>query len=158
MLFRSRQNHKKKPSLLRETTTVIGTALVLSVLVRTFLVQAFYVPSESMMDTLQDSDRIIVSKVATAATGVHRGNVVVFHDPGTWLGDGFDNPYDTTVGHILQFIGIVPANSGKDLVKRVIGVGGDTVECCDNQGRIMVNGKGIDEPYVKDGAGTAQVD
>ena len=99
-----------------------------------------------------------MSKVATAATGVHRGNVVVFHDPGTWLGDGFDNPYDTTVGHILQFIGIVPANSGKDLVKRVIGVGGDTVECCDNQGRIMVNGKGIDEPYVKDGAGTAQVD
>lgn len=148
---------KKKPGLLRETVTVVGTALVLSVLVRTFLVQAFYVPSESMMDTLLDNDRIIVSKVATKVTGVHRGNVVVFHDPGTWLGEGFDNPYDTTIGHVLQFIGIVPANSGKDLVKRVVGVGGDTVECCDVDGRIMINGKGIDEPYIKKGAGTAQV-
>ena len=154
----TRHSRKKKPGLLRETVTVIGTALVLSVLVRTFLVQAFYVPSESMMDTLQDNDRIIVSKVATKATGVHRGDVVVFHDPGTWLGEGFDNPYDTTLGHILQFIGIVPANSGKDLVKRVIAVGGDTVACCDADGRITLNGKGIDEPYIKQGAGTDQVD
>lgn len=150
--------HKAKPSIARETVTVVTTALVLSVLVRTFLFQAFYVPSESMMNTLLNNDRIVVSKISTRITGIDRGNVVVFHDPGEWLGEGFPNPYDNTLGHILQFVGIVPANSGNDLVKRVIGVGGDQVACCDVDGRIQVNGKGIDEPYVKDGSATDQVE
>lgn len=148
---------KKKPNLLRELITVVGTALILSVLVRTFLIQAFYVPSASMENTLQENDRIIVSKVSTQFTGVNRGNVIVFHDPGSWLGEGFPNPYDTPVGRVLQAIGIVPANSGNDLVKRVIGVANDTVKCCDTQGQIMVNGVGIKEPYVKDGSVTDQV-
>jgi signal peptidase I len=148
---------KKQPSLLRELVTVVGTALILSILVRTFLIQAFYVPSASMEDTLQENDRIIVSKTSTQLTGVDRGNVVVFHDPGGWLGEGFPNPYDTPVGRVLQAIGIVPANSGNDLVKRIIGVGNDTVECCDTQGRIIVNGVGIDESYIKEGSATDQV-
>lgn len=148
---------KKKPNLLRELITVVGTALILSVLVRTFLIQAFYVPSASMENTLQENDRIIVSKVSTQFTGVNRGNVIVFHDPGSWLGEGFPNPYDTPVGRVLQAIGIVPANSGNDLVKRVIGVANDTVKCCDTQGQIMVNGVGIKEPYVKEGSVTDQV-
>lgn len=148
---------KKQPSLLRELVTVVGTALILSILVRTFLIQAFYVPSASMEDTLQENDRIIVSKISTQLTGVDRGNVVVFHDPGGWLGEGFPNPYDTPVGRVLQAIGIVPANSGNDLVKRIIGVGNDTVECCDTQGRIIVNGVGIDESYIKEGSATDQV-
>lgn len=148
---------KKKPNLLRELITVVGTALILSVLVRTFLIQAFYVPSASMENTLQENDRIIVSKVSTQFTGVNRGNVIVFHDPGSWLGEGFPNPYDTPVGRVLQAIGIVPANSGNDLVKRVIGVANDTVKCCDTQGQIMVNGVGIKEPYIKEGSVTDQV-
>ena len=148
---------QKKPSLLREIVTVVGTALVLSILVRTFLVQAFYVPSESMENTLLKNDRIIVSKISTKLTGIHKGNVVVFHDPGQWLGEGFPNPYDTKVGRILQYTGIVPSNSGNDLVKRVIGTSGDTIKCCDVQGRIMVNGKGVDETYIKPGNGTDQV-
>jgi len=148
---------KKKPSLLRELVTVVVTALILSVLVRTFLIQAFYVPSASMEDTLQENDRIIVSKVSTQFTGVNRGNVVVFHDPGGWLGEGFPNPYDTPVGRVLQAIGIVPSNSGNDLVKRVVGVANDTVKCCDAQGRIEVNGEGVDEPYLKEGSVTDQV-
>jgi len=126
-------------------------------LVRTFLIQAFYVPSASMENTLQENDRIIVSKISTQFTGVNRGNVIVFHDPGGWLGEGFPNPYDTPVGRVLQAIGIVPANSGNDLVKRVVGVANDTVKCCDPQGRIMVNGVGVDEPYIKEGATTDQV-
>lgn len=150
--------HKRKPSVARETVTVVVTALALSVLVRTFLFQAFYVPSESMMNTLLDNDRIVVSKLSTRMTGIDRGNVIVFHDPGQWLGDGVYNPYDNTWGRALQFIGIVPANSGNDLVKRVIGVGGDTVACCDAQGRIEVNGKGIDETYIKDGGPTDQME
>ena len=148
---------KKKPSIGRELITIVGTALILSILVRTFLIQAFYVPSASMEDTLQENDRIIVSKISTKLTGIDRGNVIVFHDPGGWLGEGFPNPYDTPVGRVLQAIGIVPANSGNDLVKRVIGVANDKIECCDVQGRITVNGVGIDESYTKDGVTSDQV-
>jgi signal peptidase I len=150
---------KKPHGLFRETLTVVVTALVLSVLVRTFLVQAFYVPSGSMENTLLTNDRIVVSKISTRLTGVNRQDVVVFHDPSTWLGmTPQPNPYDTAVGHILQLVGIVPANSGNDLVKRVIGVGGDTVECCDANGRIIVNGKPLtNETYIKPGSRTDQV-
>ncbi len=148
---------EKKPSILREIVTVVGSALILSVLVRTFLIQAFYVPSESMENTFLKNDRIIVSKVSTKITGVHRGDVVVFHDPGGWLGAGFPDPYDTPVGRVLQFVGIVPSNTGNDLVKRVIGVGNDTIECCDENGNIIVNGEPIDEKYIKDGSTTDQV-
>ena len=152
-----KDKNKKKPSIGRELLTIVGTALILSILVRTFLIQAFYVPSASMEDTLQENDRIIVSKISTKLTGIDRGNVIVFHDPGGWLGEGFPNPYDTPVGRVLQAIGIVPANSGNDLVKRVIGVANDKIECCDAQGRITVNGVGIDESYTKDGVTSDQV-
>jgi signal peptidase I len=152
-----KREKQKKPNLARELATVIGTALILSILVRTFLVQAFYVPSASMENTLVKNDRIIVSKISTDVTGINRGNVIVFHDPGGWLGEGFPNPYDSPVGRVLQAIGIVPANSGNDLVKRVIGVGNDTVECCDTKGHIIVNGKPISDSYIKPNNGTDQV-
>lgn len=152
-----KDKNKKKPSIGRELLTIVGTALILSILVRTFLIQAFYVPSASMEDTLQENDRIIVSKISTKLTGIDRGNVIVFHDPGGWLGEGFPNPYDTPVGRVLQAIGIVPANSGNDLVKRVIGVANDKIECCDAQGIITVNGVGMDESYIRDGVNTDQV-
>ena len=148
----------KKSSFIRESLTVIITALFLSVVVRTFLLQAFYVPSGSMENTLLTNDRIVVSKISTRITGVHRRDVVVFHDPSTWLGGGYPDPYDTRVGRILQFVGIVPSNSGNDLVKRVIGIGNDTVECCDPAGHIIINGVAqTDETYIKPGNGTAQV-
>ena len=152
-----KKKQKKQPSLVRELLTVVGTALILSILVRTFLIQAFYVPSASMEDTLQVNDRIIVSTIYTQFSGIDRKNVIVFHDPGGWLGEGFPNPYDTPIGRVLQAVGIVPANSGNDLVKRIVGVANDTIECCDAQGRIMVNGVGIDESYVKEGSATDQV-
>jgi len=148
---------KKRPSLGRELLTVVGTALVLSILVRTFLIQAFYVPSASMEDTLQENDRIIVSKISTRFTGIDRSNVIVFHDPGGWLGEGFPNPYDTPVGRVLQTVGIVPSNSGNDLVKRVIGVANDQVECCDASGRVTVNGVAISDSYIKEGITSDQV-
>jgi signal peptidase I len=148
---------KKRPSLGRELLTVVGTALVLSILVRTFLIQAFYVPSASMENTLQENDRIIVSKISTRFTGIDRSNVIVFHDPGGWLGEGFPNPYDTPVGRVLQAVGIVPSNSGNDLVKRVIGVANDQVECCDASGRVTVNGVAISDSYIKEGITSDQV-
>jgi len=152
-----RHRAKRKPNLLRELVQVVVAALVLSVLVRTFLIQAFYVPSSSMEDTLQRNDRIVVSKINTKFTGVNRTDVVVFHDPGGWLGEGFPNPYDTPVGRVLQFIGIVPSNSGNDLVKRVIGVGGDVIECCAQDGALIVNGKPVTEQYLKPDSRTDQV-
>jgi signal peptidase I len=152
-----KDKNKKRPSLGRELLTVVGTALVLSILVRTFLIQAFYVPSASMEDTLQENDRIIVSKISTRFTGIDRSNVIVFHDPGGWLGEGFPNPYDTPVGRVLQAVGIVPSNSGNDLVKRVIGVANDKIECCDASGRVTVNGVAIAHSYIKEGITSDQV-
>jgi signal peptidase I len=148
---------KKQPSLVRELITVIGAALVLSILVRTFLIQAFYVPSASMENTLQRNDRIVVSKISTALSEIKRTDVVVFHDPGNWLGDNFPNPYDNPLGRALQFVGILPANSGNDLVKRVVGVAGDQIECCDANGALLINGVPANEPYLGEGVMSNQI-
>ncbi|MBI1377766.1 MAG: signal peptidase I [Frankiales bacterium] len=148
----------RKGGALRELVVIVAVALVLSVLVRTFVAQAFYVPSASMENTLQIQDRIIASKLSTEFGGVHRGEIVVFTDPGGWL-EGV--PPDTGVKGWLKkafiFVGLLPSDTGEDLVKRVIGVGGDHVVCCDAKHRIQVNGVSLDETYIKPGAGTAQV-
>lgn len=137
---------------LRETAVLLVLALGLAVLLRTFVVQAFYVPSESMVPTLEKNDRIVASKLSTDLGGVGRGQVVVFRDPGGWLdpsttaGSGLRRVIVST----LTFVGLLPSDSGDDLVKRVIGVGGDHVVCCDKQGRITVNGHPLDESAYLD--------
>lgn len=136
---------------LGETAIIIVSALVLSALVRAFLVQAFFVPSSSMEDTLAISDRIVASKITTSLGEVSRGEVVVFKDPGDWLPDppppasGFRGAVQTG----LTFIGLLPSDSGNDLVKRVIAVEGDRIACCDAEGRILLNGVPLVEDYVK---------
>lgn len=140
----------------REVLIVLVTAIVLSVVVRTFFVQAFYVPSQSMENTLLPSDRILASKITTNLFGVQRGQVVVFKDPGDWLPQVVP-PQAPPLRQALEFIGIVPTNKGEDLVKRVIAVGGDRIACCDPQGRIVLNGVPLDEPYIKPGVSTDQV-
>ncbi|MEI6621868.1 MAG: signal peptidase I [Actinomycetes bacterium] len=140
---------------LREVLVVFIGALILSVLVRTFLIQAFYVPSQSMENTLMPNDRIIASKITTTISGVGRGEVVVFKDPGGWLPPTAVST--SAVNSVLEFIGLLPSSSGDDLVKRVIGVAGDRVKCCNQAGQIVLNGVGLDEPYVKAGPGTDQV-
>ncbi len=134
----------------RETAIIVVAALVLSALVRAFLVQAFFVPSQSMEDTLLVSDRIIASKITTTLSGVERGQVVVFKDPGGWLPAPPPAPGGVrgALRTGLTFVGLLPSDSGQDLVKRVIGVGGDHVVCCDAQGRIELNGVSLDEPYT----------
>lgn len=135
---------------LGETAIIVVSALVLSALVRAFLVQAFFVPSASMEDTLAVSDRIIASKITTTMGGVSRGEVVVFKDPGDWLpdppprADGWRGLVQTG----LTFIGLLPSDTGNDLVKRVIGVEGDRIACCDAEGRIVLNGKPLVEDYI----------
>jgi len=135
---------------LREVVVIVVVALALSALIRAFLVQAFYVPSASMEDTLRPGDRIIASKITTGISGVKRGEVVVFKDPGDWLPEPLPAPdgWRTSLRQALTFIGVLPSDSGDDLVKRVIGVGGDRVACCDAEGRIVVNGVPLDEDYI----------
>jgi signal peptidase I len=154
----SEQTRTKHTSVAREVLLIVGVALVLSILVRTFVAQAFFVPSSSMEDTLRIQDRILASKITTRISGVERGEVVVFTDPSDWLPE--PEPLDGVRGAIvdaLTFVGLLPADTGEDLVKRVIGVEGDTIVCCDAKGRIVLNGVGLDEPYLKPGDGTAQV-
>ena len=134
----------------REFAVIIIVALVLSALVRAFLVQAFYVPSESMENTLMPNDRIIASKITTHFGGVSRGEVVVFKDPGGWLPEVDDTSTGVrgALHTALTFIGLLPSDSGSDLVKRVIGIAGDHVVCCDKQQRIVLNGVGLNETYI----------
>lgn len=129
---------------------IIVCALILSALVRAFLVQAFYVPSGSMEDTLKVSDRILASKITTTTSGVSRGEIVVFKDPGDWLEDP-PPPADGLSGAVrsgLTFVGLLPSDTGQDLVKRVIGVAGDRVACCDATGHIVLNGVPLVEDYM----------
>jgi signal peptidase I len=134
-----------------ETLLLVVLALVVSAVVKTFFVQMFFVPSGSMRPLFVDDDRILVQKVSYWAGDVHRGDVVVFDDPGgRWLGTE-GAPKLTPVQKALSEIGLYP--TGGHLVKRVIGVGGDRVACCDKQGRVTVNGVPLSEKsYVMPGA------
>ena len=142
---------------IREVVIVLVCALALSVLVRTFLIQAFYVPSQSMENTLMPNDRILASKITTDISGVGRGEVVVFKDPGGWLQPALENVPVSPVHKAMEFVGLLPSSSGDDLVKRVIGIAGDHVRCCNAQGQIVLNGVGLVEPFIKPGEGTDQV-
>ncbi len=141
-----------------EIGVVLGMALLLSLLIKTFLVQAFFIPSPSMENTLLVGDRVLVSKLSPGIFELHRGDVVVFKDPGGWLGAeqivpaGSDEGVGATLRRTLSFVGLLPQDAGEHLIKRVVGVGGDRVVCCDPQGRVTVNGVAIDEtPYLVPG-------
>jgi len=136
---------------LREVGIVVGLALVISFLVKTFLLQAFYIPSESMEQTLLRGDRVIVNKIG--ASKVNRGDIVVFTDPSNWLGSHTaSNQSGGFLNTVLTFIGVLPQDDGEHLIKRVVGVGGDNVACCDEEGRLTVNGTALDETYLAPGS------
>jgi len=139
---------------IRETVIVVVIALGLSLLVKTFLVQAFFIPSVSMQHTLEVGDRVVVSKLTPGPFDLQRGDVIVFTDPGGWLAPTpppQDGPARGAVRSVLTFVGLLPNDSGNHLIKRLIGLPGDHVVCCDAQGRLSVNGTAIDEPYIFDG-------
>jgi signal peptidase I len=134
-----------------ETVVLLVLALVVSAIVKTFFVQMFFVPSGSMRPLFVDDDRILVQKISYWNDPVKRGDVVVFDDPGgRWLGvEGA--PRLSPVQKALSEVGLYP--TGGHLVKRVIGVGGDRVRCCDKQGRVTVNGVPLSEKsYIMRGA------
>nr|WP_234320133.1 signal peptidase I [Streptomyces sp. SBT349] len=120
---------------------------MLALLIKTFLVQAFSIPSNSMQDTLQEGDRVLVDKLTPwFGSEPERGEVVVFHDPGGWLGESTSESggLGGAVQSALSFIGLMPSAEEQDLIKRVIAVGGDTVECQEG-GQVVVNGTSLDE-------------
>lgn len=135
---------KKQRSFWKELPILIGIALVLALLIKTFLVQAFSIPSDSMQNTLQQGDRVLVDKLTPwFGSEPERGEVVVFHDPDNWLaGEPTADP--NAVQTFLSWIGLMPSAEEKDLIKRVVGVGGDTVSC-EGTGPLKVNGKALSE-------------
>ena len=115
-------------AFLKELTAVVVGAVVVASLLRGFVGQMFLIPSISMEDTLQVSDRVVVEKLSS----IKRGQVVVFKDPGGWL-TGPTPPERGLVGKAFQFVGVLPDPSTEHLIKRVIGMPGDRVVCCDSQ-------------------------
>jgi signal peptidase I len=154
---RKAKETKKPRSFWKELPILIVVALVLALLIKTFLVQAFSIPSGSMEDTLQIGDRVLVDKLTpNFGDKPSRGQVVVFHDPSDWLAgepgeQPSSNPVVRGVQDALSFIGLMPSVNEKDLIKRVIAVGGDTISCHGN-GPVYVNGKALNEPYLFPGS------
>jgi signal peptidase I len=135
-----------------ETVLILGIALVLSLIIKTFLVQAFSIPSGSMEDTLLVGDRVLVNKLTPGMFDLHRGDVVVFKDPGGWLppvqqSSGLPH----AISGALTFVGLLPQDAGEHLIKRIIGLPGDTVACAVDKRQVTVNGVGVDEAYVRRG-------
>lgn len=148
---------KKQKSFWRELPLLIVVALVLSFLLQTFIARVYLIPSESMEPTLHGcegctGDRIVVEKISYRFGDPRPGDVIVFKGPDSWS-TGYkstrsDNVVIRGIQEVGSLVGLVPPDEN-DLVKRVIAVGGQTVECCDDQGRVLVDGKPLDEPYVK---------
>lgn len=134
----------------REVFIVLLLAMGLSLLVKTFLVQPFHIPSGSMEDTLIKDDRVVVSKLTPGPFALARGDIVVFTDPDHWLGD-IPAPSRSPLKSALIFLGVAPDDSHEHLIKRVIGLPGDHVTCCTTDGQVSVNDVPITEPYVKPG-------
>jgi signal peptidase I len=153
---RDRGRQKKKGSLLRELPVLLLVAFVLALVVKTFFVQAFFIPSGSMEQTLHGcpgctGDRVLVNKVPYWFGEPEPGDVVVFKGPDTWTPEvTVTEPSNWATGALLwlgRTVGVAPP-SEDDFVKRVIATAGQTVECCDEQGRVLVDGKPLDEPYI----------
>lgn len=117
---------KSRSSFWRELPILLGVAIVVAIVVRAFVLQTFYIPSESMEHTLDINDRVLVNKLVYDFRSPHRGEVIVFTSPVSWRSDPNE----------------------KDFIKRVVGVGGDRIVCCDSRHRLIINGHAVDEPYL----------
>ena len=141
-----RRRRRRKRSFWREFPILVAVALLLAVVIKTYALQAFFIPSGSMENTLEVNDRVLVNKLVYHFRGIHRGDIVVFNGDGSWYpgtvptaGNVFSNFWDNLTG-MFGF-----GHPGVILVKRVIGLPGDHVACCDAQGRVTVNGVPLSE-------------
>lgn len=144
---------RREMPLWQELPLLLVVAFCLAVLIRTFLVQAFYIPSGSMENTLLVKDRVLVNKVVYDLRDPERGEIVVFRGTDNWapevtqpISQNFGAKLGRTIGDLVG----ISRPGERDFIKRVIGLPGDKVACCDAQGRITVNGTPVNEPYVQD--------
>lgn len=145
---------RKEMPLWQELPLLLVVAFCLAVLIRTFLVQAFYIPSGSMQKTLEIKDRVLVNKVVYDMRDPLRGEIVVFRGTDNWapeVTEPVSNAFGAKLGRTIGDLVGVSRPGERDFIKRVIGLPGDKVACCDDKGRITVNGVGIDEPYIAPG-------
>jgi signal peptidase I len=149
----SRSGRRGALSFLRDVLVIVLIAVLVSFLVKTFVVRSFYIPSASMEDTLLIDDRIFVDELTPRFGGYERGDIVVFRDPGGWLPPSTEparSPVVEAVDWLLSLVGLSAPDSDDHLVKRIIGLPGDHVVCCNALGQITINGVPIDESaYIK---------
>jgi signal peptidase I len=144
---------------IRDIVLIFLAAIIISVGIKAFLIRSFYIPSASMQDTLQVNDRIIVNELVPKLMTVQRGDVVVFKDPGGWLPPTAtvqQNAFAAGVDWVLSTVGLSAPDSNDHLIKRVIGLPGDRVACCNAFGQMTVNGVPLAEPYLKLPAGVTR--
>jgi signal peptidase I len=137
---------RKKRSFWREFPILVVVALLLAVVIKTYAIQAFFIPSGSMENTLEINDRVLVNKLVYDVRSIHRGDIVVFNGDGSW--DPGPLPANTNFAEkfadgFASMFGF--GHPGDILIKRVIGLPGDDVACCDAQGRVTVNGVPLTE-------------
>jgi len=139
---------------LRDVLIIIVAAILISFLIKTFLIRSFYIPSPSMENTLMVNDRIIVNELQPKVFPLQRGDVVVFKDPGGWLPRS--TPDTNPIDWALSVVGLTAPDSDDHLIKRLIGLPGDHVKCCNSFGQLTVNGTPLDEKYIKLPPGVTQ--
>src|SRR5271165_6710922 len=142
----SGRRSRKKRSFWREFPILVVVALLLAVIIKTYAIQAFFIPSGSMENTLEINDRVLVNKLVYDVRGIHRGDIVVFNGDGSWdpgTPPGNTNFAEKFVDGFASMFGF--GHPGDILIKRVIGLPGDDVACCDAQGRVTVNGVPLTE-------------
>ena len=149
----------RKGSVLREFPILVIVALAVSLVIKSFLVQFFYIPTGSMENTLQINDRVAVNKLPFISKSIERGDVVVFRDPSNWLPEPYADNQNKVIAKIkdgLVLVGVLPNPAKQYLVKRVIGVAGDNVVGKD--GVVTINGKKTTEPYIFAGNKASELD
>lgn len=143
-------------SFVRESAVIFVSAIVVSLLVKTFVAQAFFIPSASMRDTLREGDRVLVNKLAPGVVDVGRGDIVVFSDPGGWLPVA-EQSRTNLMQEALVWIGLMPEQTENHLIKRVIALPGDRVVSTGRGDPLTVNGAEISESYVAAGASPSSI-
>jgi signal peptidase I len=150
---------RRRRSFWRELPILIAISLVLAVVIKTYFVQVFWIPSGSMENTLQINDRVLVNKLVYHFRGIERGDIVVFNGDGSWDPGSVpksENIFEQFADGFASMFGF--GHPGDILIKRVIGVPGDRVACCDAQGRVTVNGVPLNEAsYLYPGADPSQI-
>jgi signal peptidase I len=136
----------RRRSFARELPVLIVVALVLAFVIKTYAIQAFYIPSGSMENTLDIGDRVLVNKLVYDFRGIHRGDIIVFNGEGSWDFDTTPTSSNLVSRFFGDLEGIIGISHDSDIyIKRVIGLPGDRVACCDAQGRVTVNGVALNE-------------